>query len=209
MKTRVLITAGPTREYLDPVRYISNESSGRMGCALAKAALELGCEVTLVAGPVALEKPKGAKAIAVTTAREMLAAALAEARRADIIIMAAAVSDWRPTRFSKRKLKRTDGPSDRRTIDLIPNPDILAELCSRRKPGQVIVGFALESNALEKNARTKLARKGCDYIVANGVRAIGASTSSAVLFRAGGGKTRLPRLPKEDLAVVILSHVIA
>jgi phosphopantothenoylcysteine decarboxylase/phosphopantothenate--cysteine ligase len=209
MKTRVLITAGPTREYIDPVRYISNDSSGRMGCALAKAALELGCEVTLIAGPIAIEKPKGAHGIAVISAREMRTAVLKEARDADVIIMAAAVSDWRPAKCSKRKLKRTDGSSNDRTIELTPNPDILAELCAKRKPGQIIAGFALESNHLERNARDKLKRKACDWIVANGVQAIGSGASSAVLFSARGGKINLPPLPKEDLAMVILSHILS
>lgn len=206
---QILITAGPTREYIDPVRFLSNDSSGRMGFALAKAARELGFEVTLIAGPVAIEKPKGVHGIAVVTAREMREAALAEAPQSDIIIMAAAVSDWRPARFSKKKLKRTAGASDRRTIELKANPDILAELCRKKRPRQTIVGFALESDHLEKHAREKLKRKGCDWIVANDVAAIGSNVNSGTLFGANGAAIALPRLPKEDLAFVILSHVVA
>ena len=208
IKVRVLVTAGPTREYIDPVRYISNDSSGQMGFALAKAAVELGGEVTLISGPVALAAPKGVKGIAVTTAREMHAAALKEAKKADIIIMAAAVADWRPARFSKSKLKRTKVPKYQSTIVLKPNPDILADLCKRRRPGQTIVGFALETADLEKNARKKLKTKGCDWIVANKANAIGARVSRALLIDKDGKKVSLPRLPKDDLAVVILSHVM-
>lgn len=203
--TRVLITAGPTREYIDPVRYISNDSSGQMGFALAKAAHELGSEVTLVSGPVDLKAPPGVKGIAVTTAREMHRVASREAKKADIIIMAAAVADWRPKSTRRSKMKR-----DARAfkMEMVPNSDILADLSRKRKDGQTIVGFALETGDLEKNARRKLKRKGCDWIVANKASAIGARTSRAILISSEGKKVSLPRLPKEDLAVVILSHVM-
>jgi len=205
---RLLIAAGPTREYIDPVRYISNDSSGRMGFALARAAHGLGADVTLVAGPVDLEAPEGVEGIAVTSAREMQEVMLKEGRRADIIIMVAAVADWRPARFSKRKLKRTNGRTDKRTIELKQNPDILADLCKKRRPGQRIIGFALETADLMKNARKKLKAKGCDWIVANKANAIGAKVSKAILMNKDGKKISLPKLPKEDLAVVILSHVM-
>jgi len=203
--TRVLITAGPTREYIDPVRYISNDSSGRMGFALAQAAQELGGDVTLIAGPVELEVPTGVKGIAVATARGMHRAALREAKKADIIIMAAAVADWRPKGARRSKIKKGKKPLK---LELVENPDILSDLCRKRRDGQTIVGFALETADLEKNARRKLKRKGCDWIVANKAAAIGARVSKAILIGSDGKKVSLPRLPKEDLAVVILSHVM-
>ena len=203
--TRMLITAGPTREYIDPVRYISNVSSGKMGFALAKAAHELGGDVTLIAGHVDRETPKGVKGIAVTTARHMHKAALREAKKADIIIMAAAVADWRPKGARRAKMKRS---AKSIKLEMVPNPDILADLCMKKKDGQTIVGFALETGDLERNARRKLKKKGCDWIVANKVSAIGADVSGGILIRRDGKKIRLPRLPKEDLAVVILSHVM-
>lgn len=202
---RVLITAGPTREYIDPVRYISNDSSGRMGFALAQAAQELGGDVTLIAGPVGLETPVGVRGIAVTTAGEMHRAALREAKGADIIIMAAAVADWRPKGTRRSKMKKGAKPP---RLELVENPDILSDLCKRRRDSQTIVGFALETADLEKNARRKLKRKGCDWIVANKAKAIGACVSKAILIGKDGKKISLPRLPKEDLAVVILSHVM-
>jgi len=202
---RVLITAGPTREYLDPVRYISNDSSGRMGFALAKAAQELGGEVTLISGPVGLEAPEGVRGIAVTTAREMHRAALRESRKADLVISAAAVTDWRPKGSRRTKIKKGAKPPK---LKLVENPDILADLCKRRQNGQTIVGFALETGDLEKNARRKLKKKGCDWIVANKAETIGACVSKAMLMNKDGKKVSLPNLPKEDLAVVILSHVM-
>jgi len=203
--TRVLITAGPTREYIDPVRYISNDSSGRMGFALAKAAYELGGDVTLIAGPVALEVPEGVRGMAVTTAREMQKATLREAKEADIIIMAAAVADWRPKGSRRSKMKKGSKPPK---LELVENPDILFDLCRKRSDVQTIVGFALETSNLEKNAKRKLKTKGCDWIVANEAHAIGACVSKAMLISKDGKKVSLPNLPKEDLAVVILSHVM-
>ena len=205
-RRRILITAGPTREYIDPVRYISNDSSGQMGFALARAAAELGLDVALIAGPVNLPTPEGVKRTDVISAREMQRAAMKLAKRADVIVMAAAVADWRPARPATGKIKKTArAPS----IALIENPDILAELGRRRKAGQVIIGFALETSQLEENARKKLSRKGCDWIVANSASAIGARASRAVLLGKPGHRIPLPKLPKDDLAVVILSHVLA
>ncbi|MFA4874162.1 MAG: phosphopantothenoylcysteine decarboxylase [bacterium] len=217
-KIKVLVTAGPTREYLDPVRYISNDSSGQMGFAIAKAAGELGCDVTLVAGPVSLDTPARVRRIDVVTAREMRREVMRRAAKADIIIMAAAVADWRPRRVSKQKIKRSKGhphpiplPSRERglTIALVENPDILAELGKTKKPGQTLVGFALETGNLERNARVKLKHKRCDWIVANSAAAIGARQSRAMLLAADGRRIALPRLAKEDLAVVILSHILS
>jgi phosphopantothenoylcysteine decarboxylase/phosphopantothenate--cysteine ligase len=203
--TRFLITAGPTREYIDPVRYISNDSSGRMGFSLAKAAHELGGDVTLIAGPVGLETPEGVRGLAVTNAIEMHRATLRESKNADIIIMAAAVTDWRPKGSRRSKIKKGKKPPK---LELVENPDILSDICKKRRDGQTIVGFALETADLERNARRKLKKKGCDWIVANKASAIGACVSKAILIGKDGKKVSLPKLPKEDLAVVILSHVM-
>lgn len=205
---RILVTAGPTREYLDPVRYLSNDSSGQMGFALAQVAAEFGAAVTLIAGPVSLPTPKGVKRIDVVSACEMHRAVLKQAPRSDVILMAAAVADWRPAKASKAKIKKTVGASCHRAIALTANPDILAELGRRKKPEQLLAGFALETNDLERNARSKLTRKRCDWIVANAAKAIGASSSRALLLGAHGERIPLPRLPKEDLAVLILSHLL-
>ncbi|MFH1829415.1 MAG: phosphopantothenoylcysteine decarboxylase [Pseudomonadota bacterium] len=204
-KTKVLITAGPTREHLDPVRYLSNESSGQMGFALAKAAQEFGCDVTLIAGPVQISTPPKVKRIDVISGRQMHKKVMEHAKKSDLIIMAAAVSDWRPKKQSKGKIKKgSKAPS----FSLVNNPDILAELCKKKKADQTIVGFALETSNLEKNAKTKLKKKGCNWIVANNARAIGAKQGRALLFNSQGKKISLPLLPKEDLAVIILSHVM-
>jgi phosphopantothenoylcysteine decarboxylase / phosphopantothenate---cysteine ligase len=205
---RILITAGPTREYIDPVRYLSNDSSGQMGFSLAAAARRLGCDVTLVAGPVALPTPAGVKRIDVISARDMQCAVTKVSAKTDVIIMAAAVADWRPSRTSRAKIKKTTASSKPHSIALIENPDILAELGKKKKPHQILVGFALETEKLERNARAKLAHKRCDWIVANLSTSIGARQSSAILISADGRRTPLPRLLKEDLAVVILSHVL-
>lgn len=207
-KLNILIAAGPTREYIDPVRYLSNDSSGKMGFALAKAACRLGLHVTLVAGPVALETPRGVKRIDVISALDMRAAVLAKAPKAGIIIMCAAVADYRPARFSRMKIKRTIEPSNHRTIELVSNPDILAELGRKKKRHQTLVGFALETNNLERNARAKLEEKNCDWIVANSANAIGAKVGSAILFSRKGRRIPIRSLPKDRLAAVILSHVV-
>ncbi|MFH0799217.1 MAG: phosphopantothenoylcysteine decarboxylase [Pseudomonadota bacterium] len=218
-KLRILITAGPTREYIDPVRYISNDSSGQMGFALARAAAHLGFRVDLIAGPVALPTPEGAIRIDVASTLEMRREVMRLAPRADVIVMAAAVSDWRPARFSRKKIKRSKtglpppsppykGGEMPHAIPLIENPDILLELGKRKKPNQILIGFALETDDLEKNARGKLARKNCDWIVANPACAIGARVSRALLISRSGKKIALPLLPKEDLAIVILSHIL-
>lgn len=200
----VLITAGPTREYLDPVRYISNESSGKMGFAFAQAVRTFGADVTLVAGPVALETPRGVTRIDVVSAEEMRRAVMRLARNADVIIMAAAVADARPRRHFTHKLKKPLKP-----IQLSPTPDILAELGSIKRDDQVLVGFALETSHMIARATKKLRTKGCDWIVANTERAVGAAASQATLISQAGAIIRLPLLPKHDLAMMILSHILA
>ncbi|HPQ81044.1 MAG TPA: phosphopantothenoylcysteine decarboxylase [bacterium] len=205
---RVLVTAGPTREYIDPVRYLSNDSSGTMGFAIAAAAARLGLSVTLIAGPVGLETPAGVRRIDVVSAEQMQKQAVRHALKADVVVMAAAVSDFRPARFHASKMKRSRVGGKGTSIHLKENPDILSEISRLKKPGQTVVGFALETCDLERNARKKLAEKGCDWIVANLASAIGARSSRAVLFGKNCRRVPLPRLPKEELAVLILSHVL-
>ncbi|MEC7542544.1 MAG: phosphopantothenoylcysteine decarboxylase [Verrucomicrobiota bacterium] len=161
-----LISAGPTREWIDPVRFLSNPSSGKMGYALARAAVDRGMQVTLVSGPTALKAPAGAEVLFVETAREMQEAMSQRFAKADLIIMAAAVSDHRPETRSKQKQKKEQM---RMTLDLVANPDILMELGKQKKNGQTLVGFAAETENLLPNARRKLREKNLDWIVANDV----------------------------------------
>jgi len=205
-KLRVLITAGPTREYIDPVRFISNDSSGMMGFALAAAARDMDCLVTLISGPVALKTPEGVTRIDVVSAEQMYREVKKRAAKSDVIIMAAAVADWRPRRMLKEKMKKGPIPPD---IELVRTHDILMEIGKRRRPNQRVVGFALETKNLEENAREKMRKKGCSWVVANTQDAIGAAASRAILFSRSGKKIKFPRLPKEDLAFRIMSHVLA
>ena len=161
-----LISAGPTREWIDPVRFLSNPSSGKMGYALARAAVDRGMQVTLVSGPTALKAPAGAEVLYVETAREMQEAMSQRFAKADLIIMAAAVSDHRPETRSKQKQKKEQM---RMTLDLVANPDILMELGKQKKNWQTLVGFAAETENLLPNARRKLREKNLDWIVANDV----------------------------------------
>ena len=161
-----LISAGPTREWIDPVRFLSNPSSGKMGYALARAAVDRGMQVTLVSGPTALKAPAGAEVLYVETAREMQEAMSQRFAKADLIIMTAAVSDHRPETRSKQKQKKEQM---RMTLDLVANPDILMELGKQKKNGQTLVGFAAETENLLPNARKKLREKNLDWIVANDV----------------------------------------
>ena len=200
----VLVTAGPTHEPVDPVRFLGNRSSGKMGFALAGEAARRGARVVLVAGPVALPTPAGVERIDVTTAREMEQAAHQHARRADLVVMAAAVADYRPVRVAPEKIKRGLGPA---AIELAENPDILAGL-RRAAPGAVAVGFAAETRELEQNARAKLAAKGIDFLVANDVSradiAFGSDANEVTVFRRGQPPLFLPRRPKGELAAVLL-----
>jgi phosphopantothenoylcysteine decarboxylase/phosphopantothenate--cysteine ligase len=161
-----IVTAGPTIEAIDPVRMLTNRSSGKQGYAIAQALAELGADVTLVSGPTALPAPTGVKRVAVESALEMLAACEA-ALPADIAVCVAAVADWRPTAMGERKLKK--GRASPPLIDLVENPDILKTLSKGARRPRLVVGFAAETHALESNARAKLVRKGCDWIVANDV----------------------------------------
>lgn len=167
---RAIVTAGPTAEPIDPVRVLTNRSSGKQGFAIAQALAELGAEVTLVAGPVAVPTPVGVKRVDIETAREMLSACEA-ALPADIAVCVAAVSDWRPESAAGTKMKKgADGPP---TISLVENPDILATLSKSPRRPALVVGFAAETNDVEAYAKAKLAKKGCDWIVANDVSVAG------------------------------------
>lgn len=180
---RVLITAGPTRERLDPVRYLTNASSGAMGFALAAAARARGARVTVICGPVSLPAPKGVELVPVESALEMHRETLKRSRGAAVVIGAAAVSDWRPVSASRQKIKRKAGPV---RLTLIPNPDIIKSAASRRRKGQVFVGFALETRALAEHARGKLVKKGLDLVVANGPANLGSSRAKVLLVRRDG-----------------------
>jgi phosphopantothenoylcysteine decarboxylase / phosphopantothenate---cysteine ligase len=201
---RVVISAGGTREELDPVRFIGNWSTGTQGYALARTAVARGAEVTVVAANVALADSAGAKVVQVISAREMRDAVLAAAVGADAVVMAAAVADYRPETRSAAKIKKDGQPPE--PVRLIENPDILAGLSAHRSPGQVLVGFAAETDPSAEAARAKLARKGCDLLVVNPVgdgRGFGVGDNEAVVYGADGTVTRIPRGPKEALADVV------
>lgn len=163
---KVLVTAGPTREAIDPVRFVSNRSSGKMGYAVAAAAARAGHEVCLVSGPVALEPPRGVDVVRATTAADMLAAVKRRVRGCDLLVMAAAVADWRPKHPARRKLKKSDGPP---RIEWEATPDILKALAPLKKKSQVFCGFAAETHGLAREARRKLREKNLDAIAANDV----------------------------------------
>jgi phosphopantothenoylcysteine decarboxylase/phosphopantothenate--cysteine ligase len=205
---RVVVTAGPTREPIDPVRYISNRSSGRMGYALAAAAARRGAQVTLVSGPTALTPPPPAVFVPVQTAEEMREAVLHHAERASIVIKAAAVADYRVRHPAEQKIK---GKRDL-TLELTPNPDILAEVAARAG-GAFIVGFAAETHDVVANARAKLQAKGIDLLVANDVsrRDIGfdAEDNEVLLIDRWGGGRALPRMSKGAVADAILDEILA
>ena len=205
---RVVATAGPTREPIDPVRYISNRSSGRMGYALAAAAARRGAQVTLVSGPTVLTPPATTAFVPVQTAEEMREAVLHHAAGAAIVIKAAAVADYRVRQAAAQKIK---GKRDL-TLDLVPNPDILAEVAARGT-GAFIVGFAAETNDVAANARAKLDAKGIDLLVANDVsrRDIGfdAEENEVLLIDRWGGSRALPRMPKSTVADAILDEIVA
>jgi phosphopantothenoylcysteine decarboxylase/phosphopantothenate--cysteine ligase len=204
---RVVVTAGPTREPIDPVRYISNRSSGRMGYALAAAAARRGAEVTLVSGPTALVPPSGPVFVPVQTAEEMREAVLQHAARASIVVKAAAVADYRVQRPAEQKIK---GKREL-TLALTPNPDILAEVAARAA-GSFIVGFAAETHDVVANARAKLEAKGIDLLVANDVsrRDIGfdAEDNEVLLIDRWGGSRPLPRMSKAAVADAILDEIL-
>jgi len=204
----VLVTAGPTREDIDPVRFLTNRSSGKMGYALAEAAARRGAHVILVSGPTDLPVPESVDWVPVRTTEEMRNAVRERATDADVVIMAAAVSDYRAAAPRAHKVKRGD---ESLVLELEPTPDILAEL-GREKSSRILVGFAAETERLAENARDKLARKGADMIVANDVTQEGAGfdtdTNIVTLFLRDGREIPLPKLSKFDVANRILDHIL-
>ncbi|MBV9382851.1 MAG: bifunctional phosphopantothenoylcysteine decarboxylase/phosphopantothenate--cysteine ligase CoaBC [Streptosporangiaceae bacterium] len=208
---RVVVSAGGTREELDPVRFLGNWSTGRQGYALARSAAARGADVTVVAANVELADPAGSRVRRVVSARDMHAVMLAEAAAADVIVMTAAVADFRPAARSDSKIKKDGRPPE--PIRLTENPDILAELSARRAPDdQIVVGFAAETEADVDAARGKLARKGCDLLVVNPVgngRGFGSSENEAVVLGADGTSTPIPRGSKEALADAVWDLVAA
>ncbi|WP_422774470.1 bifunctional phosphopantothenoylcysteine decarboxylase/phosphopantothenate--cysteine ligase CoaBC [Plantactinospora sp. WMMC1484] len=199
---RVVVTAGGTREPLDPVRFLGNRSSGKQGYAFARTALARGAQVTVVAANVALPDPAGADVIRVSTTEELRKAILEAAGTADVVVMAAAPADFRPATYAPDKIKKADRGGTL-TVELVANPDIAAELGERRRPEQVLVAFAAETSGAEANARAKLVRKRADLIVVNEVgpdKVFGADDNAAVVLGADGSKTTFPEQSKEDLA---------
>ncbi len=213
---KVVATAGPTREPLDPVRFLSNRSSGKQGLALAQAALDAGAKVTLVAGPIDGEMPIGAELVEVTTAEEMLAAVLAAVTDADALFMAAAVSDFRPLSFSEQKIKKTAQAEYETTIRLARNPDILAAVKRLREQDgfpRLTVGFAAETRDAVAYGQDKLQRKGLDMIAVNDVSAsdagFGVDTNRIVLLEASGDSEVWPLLSKTEVAERLVAAAAA
>jgi phosphopantothenoylcysteine decarboxylase/phosphopantothenate--cysteine ligase len=202
----VLVTAGPTHEPIDPVRYIANRSSGRQGFAIAEAAARAGARVTLVAGPVALPTPPGVTRVDVQTAREM-AAAVDAALPADAAIMVAAVADWRVAAEAGQKLKK-DGSGEIPPLTLTENPDILARLARAPNRPRLLVGFAAETEHVVAHAEAKLAKKGADWIVANDVSGdvMGGALNAVHIVRAGGVES-LPEMPKAAVAAALIERI--
>ncbi|ENI8076413.1 bifunctional phosphopantothenoylcysteine decarboxylase/phosphopantothenate--cysteine ligase CoaBC [Vibrio vulnificus] len=205
----ILITAGPTREAIDPVRYITNHSSGKMGYALAQAAMQLGANVTLISGPVSLPTPVNVNRINVDSAQEMYDAVMAQASDHDIFISCAAVADYRPATIAEQKLKKTDD-SDEMTITMVKNPDIVASVSAMTENRPFTVGFAAETNDLEMYARRKLEKKKLDLLCANDVSVEGQgfnSSDNAITLYWSQGEKALPLNSKAALSMEILKQI--
>ncbi len=206
---RVLVTAGPTREPIDPVRFISNRSSGKMGYALAAEARRRGAEVVLVSGPTSLVPPAGVRTVFVETAQEMLAAVLESFPSVDIVVKAAAVADFRPRERAPEKIKKEEAAL---TLELERTPDILGTLGEQKKSHQILVGFAAETKDLFLHAEEKLRKKNLDLLVANDVTEEGAGfevdTNIVTLFYPDGTHVKLPKMRKQDLARVIFDRIV-
>ncbi|HWI65913.1 MAG TPA: bifunctional phosphopantothenoylcysteine decarboxylase/phosphopantothenate--cysteine ligase CoaBC [Symbiobacteriaceae bacterium] len=205
---KVLVTAGTTREALDPVRFIGNRSTGKMGFAIAAAAAARGADVTLVTGPSTLPDPAGVRTVKIESALEMLAACLEAFPGTDITIGAAAPADYRPAEYHDQKIKKA---GDEMTIALVKNPDIIAELGKRKALGQVTIAFAAETEKLVEHAREKLVKKNADFVVANDVTAAGAgfgTDTNKVSFVAADGVEELPLMSKQEVADRILDKAV-
>ncbi len=206
----IVISAGPTREKIDAVRFISNRSTGKMGYALAEAAAAAGHSVTLVSGPVNLPAPAGVNLVKVESAADMAAAMKEAAAVSDIVIMAAAVADYRPVKALPNKMKKTPGNL---FLELERTEDILQVLGADKRPGQLLVGFAAETDDLLENAAGKLRRKNLDWIVANDVsrsdRGFGTDNNAVTLLNCHGGQIDLPLADKRQIAAQILEYILS
>ena len=205
---RAVVTAGPTREPLDPVRFISNHSSGKQGYAIADALARLGADVRLVTGPTSLAIPDGVKGVKVETAIEMHDAVKAQLP-ADIFVSVAAVADWRPATRAQTKLKLKGGAEAGVALQLVENPDILKRIASKKKNRpQLVVGFAAETNDVEAHAKAKLVRKGCDWIIANDVSGdVMGGADNEVLLVTRQGTERWPRMAKAEVAMRLAERI--
>lgn len=206
---RILVTAGPTQEPLDPVRYLTNHSSGKMGYAIAHAAMLRGADVTLVSGPTALKYPPLVRTIAIVTAQDMYEAVTREAEHADIIIKAAAVADYTPETVADNKIKKSDSDL---SIPLRRTQDILGYLGTHRRPGQFLCGFSMETEHMLENSRKKLTKKNLDMIVANNVKDSGAGfqgNTNVITMITQDSVTQLPLMDKEEAAHAILTEILA
>lgn len=203
----IVITAGPTRERIDPVRFITNFSSGKMGYALAEQAVKLGANVTLISGPTTINKPEGVNFVQIESAQQMYEAVLHNFAEADIVIKAAAVADYRPKETHSSKMKKTQGNLN---IEMERTIDILATL-GQKKNAQLLVGFAAETDDLTENAQSKLQEKNCDYIVANDISATGVGfgydTNKVTIFKRDGSEINVPLLSKDEIARKILQEI--
>ncbi len=205
---RVLVTAGPTQESLDPVRYLTNHSSGKMGYAIARAAAWRGAEVTLVSGPTALKKPAYVDTVDVVTVREMFGAVTSRAGEQDVIIKAAAVADYRPAQVADGKIKK--GAGEGLTLELRRTDDILAYLGEHKRPGQILCGFSMETENLVENSRKKLIRKSLDIVAANSLKEEGAGfgvSTNVLTLITREDETQLPLLTKEEAAHRLLDRI--
>ena len=199
----IVVTAGPTREYVDPVRFLSNESSGRMGFALAAEAAKAGHRVTLIAGPVGLPTPPGVERVDVVSAREMLAALRRAFREADALFMAAAVADFRPRRRLAGKWKKKEDGEREAVLELVQNPDLLATV-AKRKGRRTVIGFALETGDGVRRAMDKLRRKNADYVVLNDPSVLNAGRSSVTVLGPEGEQLTVQDRPKDEVARALL-----
>ena len=201
---KVLISSGPTRQYIDPVRYISNGSSGQMGCCIAQAAIHSGHEVTIVSGPVTIDYPKEARIIPVMTTDEMLRACLAEFEDSDGMIGVAAPCDYQPTSISNHKIKKTGQPL---ILHLVQTPDIVATLGQQKRVDQWVVGFALETEDAHFRAVSKLHRKCCDLVVVNGAEAMNSSNNSVQIIDPSGQVAAEFSGPKSSVGSAIFLEI--
>ena len=206
---RVLVTAGPTRESLDPVRFLTNHSSGKMGYAIARAAAQRGAQVTLVSGPTSLKRPAYVDCVDITTAQEMFQAVTSRAKDQHIIVKAAAVADYRPTETADHKIKKA--PGEGLALSLERTRDILAYLGEHKQPGQFLCGFSMETENLMENSRKKLVKKNLDMVAANSLTQQGAGfggSTNALTLITPGGETELPLLTKEEAAHRLLDQIV-